>query len=314
MKIGLFNLTSSHKEFFQGQLSDHEIVFLDTALNEDNLPEQKDFDIISVFVKSTLTKKVIDYFPDLKMVTLRSTGFDNIDLDYAKEKNIIVCNVPAYGSQTVAEFTFALILSLSRRIPQALAKLKTTKKFDYQDLQGIDLYGKVLGVVGTGKIGVNVIKIAKGIGMKILAFDIYPNEGLAQELDFKYVSLDELLMTSDIITLHTPLTPQTKHLINQENISKMKKTGYLINTARGQLIDTKSLLNALEKKVIAGAALDVLEQENNLTEIELRLLGLENVMVTPHMAFYTVEAEQSIMKTTAENILDFTNGNPKNTV
>jgi len=235
-------------------------------------------------------------------------------LDYAKEKNIVVCNVPVYGSHTVAEFTFGLIFSLSRHIPQALAKLKSTRHFDYQNLQGFDLFGKTLGVVGTGKIGVNVIKIAKVFDMKILAFDIYPNQELSQQLDFKYVSLDELLQNADIVTLHAPSTPQTKHLINQENIFKMKKTAYLINTARGLLIDTDALLDALEKKEIAGVAMDVLEQENTLNEAELKLLGMENVLITPHMAFYTVEAEQSIMKTTLDNVLNFISGNPKNTV
>lgn len=314
MKIGFFNLNIQQKKYFQEQLPRNELFFYDNALNEEYLPEQKDLEIISVFVKSNITKKVIDCFPNLKMIALRSTGFDNVDLDYAKEKNINVCNVPAYGSQTVAEFTFSLILSLSRHIPEALAKLKETRKFDYQGLEGFDLAGKILGVIGTGKIGINVIKIAKAFGMNILAFDIYPNQELAQNLDFKYVALDELLQNSDIVSLHTPGTAETKHLINQENISKMKKAAYLINTARGSLIDTDSLISALEKKEIAGAALDVLEQEISLTEKEFKLLNMENVLITPHMAFYTTEAEQSIMKTTADNILGFINGKTTNTV
>lgn len=314
MKIGFFNVTEEQKEYFQQKLTGHELNFSNELLNDSRLPNQTNFDIISVFVKSNLTKKVIDHFPALKMVALRSTGYDNVDLRYTKEKNISICNVPSYGTETVAEFTLALILSLSRHIPQAITKLKSLRQFDYQNLKGFDLSGKTLGVVGTGKIGTNVINIAKTLGMKILAYDIYPNEGLSKRLDFKYISLDELLKNSDIVTLHTPATSATRHLINQDNISKMKKTAYLINTARGSVIDTQSLIKALESKQIAGAALDVLENETNLTEMENKLLDLENVLITPHMAFYTKEAEQSIMETTLENILNFINGNPKNTV
>lgn len=314
MRIAFFNLISEQKKYFQEQLLNHDLSFSDQLLNDDNLSDQTGFDIISVFVKSSLTKKVIGHFPNLKMIALRSTGYDNVDLEYAKEKNIIICNIPSYGVQTVAEFTFALILSLSRRIPEAIARLKSTRQFDYQNLKGFDLSDKTLGIVGTGKIGTNVIKIAKAFGMDILAYDIYPDEEFSKQFNFKYASLDELLKNSDIVTLHTPATLATKHLINQDNISKMKKTAYLINTARGSVVDTQSLIEALESKQIAGVALDVLENETNLTEMENKLLDLENVLITPHMAFYSKEAEQLIMKTTVENILNFINGRSTNTV
>lgn len=314
MKLGFFNLTPEQREYFQQRLTGHELKFIDELLNDSSLPSQTDFDIISVFVKSNITRKVIDHLPSLKMIALRSTGYDNVDLDYAGEKNIIVSNVPSYGTQTVAEFTFALILSLSRRIVGAIASLKLERQFDHQNFKGFDLSGKALGVVGTGKIGANVIKIAKGFGMQVCAYDIYQNQELSRQFDFRYVSLNELLQKSDIVTLHTPLTLQTKHLINQVNISLMKKTAYLINTARGSVVDTKALIWALENKKIAGAALDVLEHETSLTEDENKLLDLENVLVTPHMAFYTEEAERAIMNTTVENILNFTSGKSSNVV
>lgn len=331
MKIGFFGLTEQgKKDYFLESLNNHEISFIDQDLNENNIPSHTDFDIISIFVQSKITDKVIDAFPRLKMIAIRATGYDNVDLAYSKQKNIKVANVPAYGSHTVAEFTFGLILSLSRNIPQAISKVKAEGDFDHEGLKGFDLYGKTLGVIGTGKIGANVIKIAKGFGMIILAVDSRPNQQLAQAFDCRYVSLDNLLSDSDIVTIHVPASPSTHHLINKDNIFKMKKGALLINTARGDVIETEAMYKAISDCHLKGAGLDVLEAEANLgedlskEEFEPQLMKniLENsqlimnpnVIVTPHTAFYTTEAEQAIMQTTVENIQSFINGSPQNIV
>jgi D-lactate dehydrogenase len=232
-----------------------------------------------------------------------------------------VANVPAYGSHTVAEFTFGLILSMTRKIPEAVCRLKEKLDFNFADLRGIDVNEKVLGVVGTGKIGQNVIKIAKGFNMKVIACDAFPNQQLAQTLDFTYAPLEEVLKNADIVTIHVPYMKETHHLINKENIFLMKKGSILINTARGAIVETEGLFQALIQDHLGGAALDVLEEECELKEeAELLsksqlpaekfkniledhiLIDLPNVIVTPHMAFYTKEAEFAIMETTVKNI------------
>lgn len=331
MKIGFFGRNDQEKkDYYSNSLSEHEIIFIDQDLDDDNLPKNSDFDIISVFVQSKVTPKIIDYFPNLKMISVRATGFDNVDLNYAKQKNIIVCNVPSYGSHTVAEFTFGLLLALSRKVPQAIEKLREEVEFDHTGLRGFDLYGKTLGVIGTGKIGANVIKIAKGFGMIVLASDLYPNEQLAKTLECRYVALDELLNNSDIVTIHVPAGDKTHHLINKKNISQMKKGAILINTARGDIVETEALYNAIFSNHLGGAGLDVIENENALDDDfskeeyeprflktvleENQLIKHPNVIVTPHTAFYTIEAEQAIMQTTIENIQSFVERSPKNLV
>ena len=314
-------------------MSGFEVEFFTDPLNEDLIPKVTDFDVLSTFTCSKITPKVIDAFPNLKLVAVRATGFDSVDIEYAKSKNILVSNVPAYGSNTVAEYTFGLILSLSRNIPQAVNRLKMSGEFSFEGLRGFDLNNKTLGVIGTGKIGSNVIKIAKGFNMKVLAMDPYPNEELAKSLEFNYVSLEKLLKDSDIVTLHTPLSANTQHLISKNNIKLMKKGGILINTSRGGIVDTDALYQALTLNHLGGAALDVLEEEYELKE-EAELLAqdkipqkdfqnlvedhilmhLPNVIITPHMAFYTKEAEFSIMETTVGNIKSALSGTPQNLV
>lgn len=330
MKIFFFGVREDIKNYFLSSLTGHELVFFDQDLNEDSLPEDKSADIISIFVQSKVTSKVIDSFPNLKMIAIRATGFDNVDINYAKGKNIVVSNVPAYGSHTVAEFTFGLILSISRNIPEAISRVKSRVEFNHEGLKGFDLFGKTLGVLGTGKIGANVIKIAKGFGMNIFAYDVYPNEQLAKEFDFQYVPLEKLLTESDIVTVHVPATNQTRHLLNKDNISKMKKGAVLINTARGDVIETEALYQAISQGNLSGAGLDVLEGETqlgeNLTKEEFEpalmknilednfLIKNPNVLVTPHTAFYTTEAEHAIMQTTLDNIHGFLVNSPINVV
>jgi D-lactate dehydrogenase len=331
MKIAFFGLKEQvKKDYFQNSLTGHEIIFIDQNLDEDTIPQDTNAEIISVFVQSKVTPKVIDAFPHLKLIVIRATGFDNVDTKYAREKGIIVSNVPAYGSHTVAEFTFGLILSLSRKIPQAAQRVKEDVEFDHEGLKGFDLYGKTLGVIGTGKIGANVIKIAKGFGMIILAHDSFPSDQLSKTFEFQYVSLEQLLKESDIVTIHVPASLKTHHLINKDNIFQMKKGSILINSARGDVIETEALYKAISENHLAGAGLDVLEGEDSLDDdltkeefepLEIRnilensqLIKNPNVLVTPHSAFYTQEAEQAIMQTTVENIQGFIDGTSKNVV
>lgn len=336
MKIVFFGVEKSEEADFRKSLGDLDIFFVEEKLDESNAKTAKDAQIISVFVNSEINKKVIDAAPNLKFIAARSTGVNNIDCEYAKNKGIQVSNVPAYGSHTVAEFTFGLILNLAKNIIKANNYIRESSDFNYLALmEGFNLEGKTLGVIGTGKIGKNVIKIAKGFGMSVSAYDLYPDAICAKENDFEYKSLNDVLKASDIITLHAPYTKENHHLINKENISMMKRGVYLINTARGELIDTDALIWGLKEKIIAGAGLDVLEGEKELKEeIEILsspgkstrvedykmlledrvLIDMPNVIITPHIAFFTREAVAEIKKTTIDNIKGFINNNPVNLV
>lgn len=300
------------------------VKFFKHKLDKDNLPEQKDFEIISVFVGSKIDKEVIKNFPNLKLITTRSTGFDHIDLKAVKEKNIKTAYVPGYGDNTVAEFAFALILSLSRKTFDAYDRIKEKGLFNFDGLRGFDLKGKTIGIVGTGRIGKYMVKIAKGFGMKVIASDVHPDEKLAQEMNFKYVSLNELLMMSDVVSLHAPYLPSTHHLINAGNISQIKKGALLINTARGPLVETEAIVKALNDGILGGYGADVLEEEGVISDERAFLLygrpkehdlmailanhvliDMPNVIITPHTAFNTKEALQRILDTDIENIKSF---------
>lgn len=318
------------KNFIRKILPDQKILFLEGPA-QDHTKELHDVTYLSIFVNSRVDKKIIELLPNLKMIATRSTGFDHIDLQTCKEKGIAVCNVPVYGENTVAEHTFALILSLSRNLRQAY--LRTVQNnFSLDGLMGFDLKGKTLGIVGTGHIGLHVIRMAVGFGMKVLAFDVKKQ---SEPVNFEYVSFEEILKRSDIISLHVPYLPSTRHLINRNNICLIKKGAYLINTSRGGLIETDALIEAIDKKILSGAGLDVLEEEEYVLEEKRLLEGpetkehwqriqttlknhvllhRENVIYTPHMAFYSYEAVQRILETTAGNIQSFLQGNPENQV
>jgi len=286
---------------------------------------------VSVFIYSQVTAEVLDKLPDLRLIATRSTGVDHIDTRAAAERGITICNVPRYGENTVAEHAFGLILSLSRKIYQAY--LRTSRlDFSMQGLRGFDLKGKTIGVVGAGAIGLHVIRIAKGFGMEVLAYDKNVQPLLAEVLGYTYVPLEELLSKSDIVTLHVPLVADTYHLINSETIKLMKRGAILINTARGAVVDTAALVAALNEGRIAGAGLDVLEGEESIKEEAQLLAGTlpveklravvqsyallhrDNVIITPHIAFYSDEAEQRIFDTTIDNIAAFFAGKPQNVV
>ncbi len=334
MKIAIFEIEAWEKEFLTRALSEHQLSFFEGPLNTENAAQVADAEAISIFIYSTVTPALLEKLPALKILTTRSMGFDHIDLAAAQAKGITVCSVPTYGERTVAEHTFALILALSRKV---MAAYERTEKlnFDYRGLTGFDLQGKTIGIIGGGRIGLNVAQIAKaGFEMKVLVNDPSPKPELAQQYGFTYTtSIEELLGQSDIITLHAPLLPSTKHIINQENIGKIKKGALLINTARGGLVETRALLMALEQGILSGAGLDVLEEEGELQE-ESQLMGgkmsekydlsiiLENhllikrndVIITPHIGFNSREALERILVTTADNIISFQKGIPINQI
>lgn len=335
MKIVFFEVFESEQENIKKLLPNDEVFCFEEKLTEENIDEAKEAEVVSVFINSEINKNIIDKIPSLKFIATRSTGYDHIDYKYAESKGIKVSNVPAYGSYTVAEFTFGLLLTLSRKIYDAYNHLRQNADFCIDSLSGFDLRGKTIGIIGTGKIGKNVIRIAKGFSMNVIAFDLYPDLALTKENGFEYKSLPEVLSLSDILSLHIPYSKENYHLINKENISLMKKGVYIINTARGELIDTDALIWGLEEKIIAGAGLDVLEGERELKEefeifsdiskaervkdyktlLEDRvLIDMPNVIVTPHIAFYSKEAEEEILKTTIENIKGFISANLQNLI
>ena len=334
MKISFFEIAKEEQSLFTQSFSNAEVSFFEEKLKEETVLKIKDAEIVSVFINSVISKNIIDSLPNLKYIITRSTGFEHIDLEYCATKGIKVSNVPAYGSHTVAEFAFSLILNLSRNVIGANNHLRSSMDFNfYASLKGFDLFGKTLGVIGTGKIGKNVVKMAKGFGMNVVAYDVFPDVTFAKENDFIYKSLLEVLGESDIITIHTPYTKENHHLINKDNISKMKKGIYLINTARGALVDTEALIWGIKEGIIAGVGLDVLEGERDLkiqkdiigsndsSSIDYKiivedqvLIDMPEVIVTPHIAFYSKEAEREIIKTTLENINGFVSGNNQNLV
>ena len=336
MKISFFTLKEWEQKYYQDKnvfsTLGVEPIFVDSILDDDHLPsgEASEAELISIFVDSKITAKVLTALPNLKFIATRSTGFDHIDLAACKERGVVVSAVPGYGEIPVAEQTFALILTLSRHIYEGFDRLREEGIFSPEGLKGFDLFGKTIGIVGTGKIGKHVAQIATGFGMKILAYDLVPNEAAAKELNFSYVALDELLKQSDIVTLHAPYTKENHHLINADKLALMKPSAYLINTARGPLVDTPALAAALKNKKIAGAGLDVLEEEGVIKDefgyamrdtepVDLKavladhvLFDLPNVVITPHNAFNTQEALEKILDTTAENIKSFLAGAPIN--
>ncbi len=332
MKIVIFEVEQWERSAFEQFQPEHEVVYTDAGLSAENAGEYADADIISTFIYSELNRDVLQQFDQLQLVATRSTGFDHIDTDYCAEHGITVANVPTYGKNTVAEHAFALLLALSHRLIDAVDR---TRRGDFspEGLQGFDLMGKTLGVVGTGDIGENAIKIARGFDMDILAFDVKPRQELASELGFRYVEMSELLANADIITLHVPASGATHHLISNDEFAQMKDGVILINTSRGSVVDIQALVHALAEEKVAAAGLDVLPEEPVIREeAELLrsvyqrehnrqalladhvLLRLRNVIITPHSAFNTREAVSRILNTTVENIAAFTRGEPQNVV
>lgn len=332
MKIVVFESESRETSAFEPLRKSHEVVEVDHPLRIDNAPQFEDADIISTFIYSRLNEDVLAHFKALKAIATRSTGFDHIDTAYCEARGITVSNVPSYGENTVAEHVFALLLALSHRLPEAMDRAQRGR-FSPEGLQGFDLAGKTLGVIGTGNIGRHVARIAKGFEMEVVASDVRPDDQLAEKLGVRYMGLDELLSVADMITLHVPSLPETRRMLNPEAFARMKDGAVVINTARGDLIDTRALIQGLTTGKIAGAGLDVLPDEPMIREEaelicsifceqhDLRdlvadhvLLRMRNVIVTPHSAFNTREAVGRIVATTVENIQSFISGSPQNVV
>ncbi len=310
MKILFFGTKPYDEEWFKPMAADYgfEICFVEAPLNLDTVMLAVGFDAICIFVNDEVTKEIIDelYKIGVKAILLRCAGFNHIDLKAAKGK-IKICRVPSYSPEAVAEYAMALLLTVNRKTHKAYNR---TREFNMSinGLTGTTLYNKTAGVIGTGKIGQAMIRILKGFGMRVLAYDIYPDKNL----DVEYVPLEKLIEKSDVITLHCPLTMDTKYMINEETIEKMKDGVYLINTSRGALIDSKALINGLLNKKFAGVGLDVYDEEDGIffedcsgeivkDEVLARLLTFPNVLITSHQGFFTEEAMQAIAVETLEN-------------
>lgn len=331
MRIAFFEVQDWEKSLLKTSFPSHEVRLFQDALNIQNVEDVKDFEILSVFIYSNIDEVLLSKLSKLRLVTTRSTGFDHINTEACNKRGIFVCNVPTYGETTVAEHTFALILSLSRMIHDSYERTRHGD-FSCQNIQGFDLNGKILGVLGTGRIGLKVVDIAKGFNMQVLAYDKYPNMNAAKSSGFTYVDAEILLKESDIVTLHLPLNKETHHFLNKDTIQMMKKGSVVINTARGGLIDSQALADALVKGHLAGAGLDVLEEETLIREEAqllldnmprerlatlLRthiLLRLRNAIITPHCAFNSAESLQRLLNTTIKNITAYINGKPQNIV
>ena len=319
-KITFYEMKAWETAYVQKHLSGHELVFCEEPLTEKTLSHAEGADVVSVFIHSHIDKGLMERLPSLGLIATRSTGFDHIDLHAAREKGITVATVPRYGDNTVAEHTFALILSLTRKIHASFMRLYCGSERE-SSLTGFDLKGKTIGIIGGGKIGLHVARIAKAFSMDVLVYDINHDPFMAEILDFSYAQLADLLRESDIVSLHAPLNDATFHLLDRQTMASMKDGAILINTARGGLVDTQALLECLEAGKISGAGLDVIEGEEEVKEEKdilnrspdaktpesiraHKILEMENVVFTPHNAFNSREALYRILDTTIRNVRD----------
>jgi D-lactate dehydrogenase len=289
---------------------------------QDNLALAKNYVVVSVFIYSQINESTLNQLPKLKMVATRSTGTDHIDMELCKSKGILVASVPEYGTHTVAEYTLGLILAVTKKICVAHQAVEEGE-FSPNGLTGIDLFGSTLGVVGVGRIGSEVVKLGRALGMRVLGVEKNVDKEAAKKLHFEVVNLETCLGESDIVTLHVPSIPQTRHLVNKVNIKLMKRGSYLINTCRGPVVESEALIWALNNGILAGAGLDVIEEEAlieqnsivahfggnvkekaNLKSYNL-LRNRDDVVFTPHNAFNTNGAISRIVATTIENINSF---------
>ena len=317
MHIAFFETEPWEKRYFIKHLAHHALTFFPEPLRCENAQKVRDAQALSVFIYSKLDAETLSQLPKLRTIATRSTGMDHIDTTYCTDHTIRVFNVPTYGVHTVAEHVFALMLSLSRRIPESTERTKNSN-FSSEGLVGLELYGKTLGILGMGNIGVRVSEIAHGFGMKVFAFNRTPKN----IPNITFAPLNDVLQKADIITIHLPLTPETHHLINRNNIGTLKKGVILINTARGPIIETEALVYALQNGLIGGAGIDVLEEEGiireerellsnqfvDLVSAKKMLLGhvlqdMPSVIITPHNAFHSKEALREINELTVKNLL-----------
>jgi D-lactate dehydrogenase len=317
MKIAFFDTKPYDMPSFDKYGEQHgvEFKYFEAKLNEDTAELAHGFDGVCAFVNDTINAEVIDklYALGVKVIALRCAGFNNVDMKHAYGK-LHVLRVPAYSPYAVAEHTMALLLTSIRRIHKAYIRSKDFN-FSLSGLTGFDLYGKTVGVIGTGRIGRVFIDICKGFGMKVLAYDKFPAKEIEDGERVRYVELDEIFEKSDVISLHCPLTEETHHLINEDALGKCKKGVVLLNTSRGALVDAEALLAAIKSRKVGAACLDVYEEESDLffednsghimeDDTLARLISMPNVIVTSHQAFLTEEALSNIAETTVQNIVD----------
>lgn len=320
MKVLFYDAKPYDVDSFETQLKKYpevEIEFLDTDINPKTARLAGGFDAICAFVSSDLSKDTLKSLHEagVHKILMRCAGFNNIDLDVARELGFIILRVPSYSPEAVAEHAMALAMSVNRRIHKEYIKVRENN-FSLVGLEGLNLYGKTAGIVGTGKIGTAMARICNGFGMKVIAYDKYPNK----ELSFvEYKELDDVLRESDLISLHCPLTQENHHMINEKTISMMKDQVILVNTSRGELVDTNDLIAGIRAHKFHGVGLDVYEEERDNvfenreaeimeTSITARLLSFPNVIVTSHQAFFTVEALAAISETTLENAMSLQSG------
>lgn len=317
-KVGVFSSKPYDEESLSvANVYDFELVFFDVRLTEKTVLLAKGCDAVCVFVNDELNENNLIQLSQMGVnhIALRCAGFNNLDVTAANRIGMTAARVPAYSPEAVAEHAVALMMTLNRHIHKAYNRTKEDN-FSLQGLLGFNMHGKTVGVVGTGKIGLATIKILNGFGAQVVAFDPYPNERACRELNFEYVSLNEVFEIADIITLHCPLNEDTHHVVNQNTIEKMKSGVMLINTSRGGLIDTSSVIEALKSGKIGYLGLDVYEQESELffedhsaaivqDDVFQRLLTFPNVLVTGHQGFFTQEALTQIAQTTMYNLSCF---------
>lgn len=343
MKIAFVEAEPVEQKFFERGLKCHSLQFVERLGDIEAGTE-----IISGFIYSPIDYSFLEMHPEVRFIATRSTTFDHIDLPACEEHGVLVSYVPSYGYYTVAEHTMALMLAIARRIREAL-EVRMHTRFSYESIRGVELRDKTLGIVGTGRIGMHVVPLAKSFGMDIMAYDIKPHYEAADQLGFSYVSMERLLRRSDVITLHTPATPENQHMLNRDTLWKCRRGVLIVNTARGELIDTSALLEALDAGIVGGVALDVIEKESvlraeaediiggqimehvraasatavkaplseRIRELQVlirnnALLSRKRVIFTPHCAFNTVEAVEKINFTTMANIRAFVSGKPIN--
>ena len=322
-RIIFFDIKDYDREFFEkyGKNYNFEMSFFKSKLSLENVNLTKGYDVVCAFTNDDISKGTIDVMAEngVRLLAMRCAGFNNVSLKDINERFKVV-RVPAYSPHAIAEYTVGLILAVNRKINKAYVRTREGN-FSINGLMGVDLYGKTAGIIGTGKIGQILIKILKGFDMKVIAYDLFPNQKVAEELGFEYVSLDELYANSDIISLNCPLTKDTQYMINRRSMLKMKDGVILVNTGRGQLIDSADLVEALKDKKVGAVALDVYEEEENYffqdkstqvieDDILGRLLSFYNVLITSHQAYFTKEAVEAITVTTLNNIKDFVEGKP----
>lgn len=332
VNIAFFELEPWEKTYVKKRLKSHKLIFIDERLSEKNVSKVKNADVLCVFIYSEITPKLLKKLPKVKLVSTMSTGFDHVNVKACRKENVTVCNVPAYGTNTVAEHAMALLLALARRLIRSVERTRRGD-FSLEGLRGFDLKGKTIGILGTGRIGKYMAELSRAFGMEVIAFDRHPDKTWAKEHGVAYKSFSKVLAESDVLSLHLPETKETHHIINDKNVGKIKKGCVLINTARGGLVETSAILKGLRKGIFSACGLDVLEEECSIKEEkellheeflqkcdvktlleEHMLLEYDNVIITPHNAFNSEEALRRILDTTIENIKAFLKRAPQNVV